>query len=120
MATATKTARTLQATTSNPAGGTTVGGALALATALGGLATLVVTNGGTGPSAGCDAVLEISPDGARWFEYARLTAGTTPGATYAFHVEVPIAVMDLRSRFTGNSGQPVTVEAYFQEVTTLG
>ncbi len=120
MATATKTARTLQAAASNPAGGTTVGGTLALATALGGLATLVVTNGGTPPAAGCSAILDVSPDGARWSEYARLAAGTAPGAAYEFHVEVPPAVMNLRSRFTGNSGQPVTVEAFFQELTALG
>lgn len=120
MATVTKTLRTLQASTSNTAGSTTTGASwLDLTTKFGGVAILKITNGGTGPTVGCDAVLEISGDNSTPYEYSRATAGTTASTAYTFIVEIPIGVMYLRSKFVGNTGQSVTVEAYFQEATSI-
>ena len=119
MATVTKTLRTLQASASNTAGSTTTGTALDLTTKFGGLATLKVTNGGTGPTVACDAILEVSGDNSTWYEYSRATAGTANSGAYVFPVEIPIGIMYLRSKFTGNTGQSVTVEAYFQEATSI-
>lgn len=114
-----KNARTLQSSATNTAGGTTTGTALDLTTRFGGLATLVITNGGTGPTVACDAVLETSRNNSNWYEFSRQTAPTTASAVAVFNVVVPDAVMYLRSVFVGNTGQSVTVEAYYQEMTSV-
>ena len=119
MATATKNRRILQASATNAAAATTTGTGFNLTTAVGGLATLVVTNGGTGPTIACDAILETSSDNTNWYEFSRQTAGVTLSTAYTFNVEVPVGVMYLRSKFTGNTAQGVTVEAYFHEVTSI-
>lgn len=80
---------------------------------------LVVTNGGTGPTVACDAILEASNDNTNWHEFSRQTAGVTPSTAYTFNVEVPVGVMYLRSKFTGNTAQDVTVLARFHEVGAI-
>jgi hypothetical protein len=120
MATAIKTARTLQSSASNAAGGTTNSSTWDLATALGGVLTALVTNGGTAPTIGCDVVVQISTDGAAWKEYTRQTAGLAINGVYPFAVEIPPGVMKARVQFTGNTVQPVTVEAFGQELTSIG
>jgi hypothetical protein len=116
-ASATKTARTLQASTSNAAGATTTGTALDLTTKYGGLAQLTITNGATGPTVGCDAILEASVDNSTWYELGRATHGTSNNLAATYNFDVPPAVMHLRSKFTGNTGQAVTVVAVFHELT---
>lgn len=116
-ASATKTARTLQSSASNPAGSTTTGTGLDLTTRYGGLATAIITNGATGPTVGCDFVIETSRDNTNWYEYARATADKSNSAITTFNVMIPESVMYVRSKFVGNTGQAVTVEAYLQEIT---
>lgn len=116
----TKPARTLQASVSNPAGSTTTGSAVDLTTAPAALATARITNGPTGPTAPCEFILEISADGAAWREFARQTAGATAATSYDFAVEIPAAVMHVRSVFAGNTAQAVTVEATLHELTSIG
>jgi hypothetical protein len=118
--TAVKTARTLQGSVSNAAGGVTAGGTIDLGTALGMLVTGRVTNGSTGPTAACEFVLEVSHDGAGWFEFCRLVSDDGADAVSEFAVELPGPVMRVRSVFEGNTGQPVTVEAYGHELTSVG
>ena len=121
MATALKTLRTLVAAgAANAAGGTTNGATWNLTTALGGLLTALVTNGATGPTVGCDFVVQVSGDGASWKELSRQTAGTTAGGVYPLNYELPAGVMYARPVFTGNTGQGVTVEAFGQELTSIG
>jgi hypothetical protein len=119
MAAPTKTARVLQTSSSNAAAATTTGTALDLTTKFGGLATLTITNGGTGPTIACDAVLEVSRDNTNWTEFSRQTAGVAISTVYTFNIDVPISVMYVRSKFTGNTGQAVTVAGTFMEVTTI-
>lgn len=119
MATATKTARTLQASASNSAGGTTTGTAVDLTTALGLAGTAKVTNGGTGPTVGCDFVIEVSNDNSDWHEWTRQTAGTTASTTYYFPFDLPAPIRYARSKFTGNTGQAVTVECDGHEFTSI-
>ena len=65
MATATKTARTLQASASNGAGATATGTAVDLRTAVGdALVTALVTNGATGPALPCQFIVQVSNDPA--------------------------------------------------------
>lgn len=116
--TAVKTARVLQASATNAAGATATGTALDLTTKYGGLATLTITNGGTGPTLPCDAIIETSRDNTNWAEFSRQTASTANSAVATFNVLIPDAVMYVRSKFTGNTAQDVTVAATFQELTS--
>jgi pseudouridine-5'-phosphate glycosidase len=117
---ATKTARVLQSSASNAAGATTTGSCIDLTTALGMTVTAKITNGSTGPTVGCSFLIDISHDGTNWKEFSRQTAGTSNSAVAEFIVDIPAAVMYLRSRFTGNTGQAVTVEAFGHELTSIG
>jgi hypothetical protein len=121
MATATKTAKTLQASISNAAGATKTGDAVDLRTAVGDLlVTAIVTNGGTGPTIACDFIIQVSNDNSVWREYCRLTAGVTSSTTYTFCVLVPAPAMYVRSVFTGNTGQAVTVAAEGHDYAEIG
>ncbi len=120
MTTALKTARGLFSSSPVAAGGTAVGAGQSLQTALGALVTLVVTNGSTGPTMGCEAIVEISRDGLTWYEFSRQRAGTVASSTYTFHVDVPVSVSHVRPTFSGNTGQAVTAEAFLHELTSIG
>lgn len=120
MAAPTKNPRVLQASVSNPAGSTTTGVTLDLTTKFGGLATLIVTNGGTGPTIGCEVVIQHSRDATNWYDFPSQTMSTTASDVKTFNVIVPEATMYIRSVFRGNTGQAVTVEAYFEELTSIG
>jgi hypothetical protein len=121
MATAIKTLRSLVAAgTSNAAGATTTGTTWNLTTALGGVMTANITNGATGPTIGGDFVVQVSGDGVAWKEYTRQAAGTANNGTYNFAVEIPPGVMYARPVFQTNTGQAVTVEAFGEELTSIG
>jgi hypothetical protein len=118
----TKTAQAVQASTSNSAGGTTTSAAFAINYGVSGVA--VVTNGGTGPNNGCDFVIEVSNDGGTtWFEWDRRTAPKDDSAVtrIPFGLGVGGSGGDMdkyRVKFTGNTGQAVTVQA--DAMTTAG
>lgn len=116
---ATKNARTLVASTSNGAGGTTNGTEWNLSTAYGGIVAAKVTNGGTGPTVGCDFVVYVGEATGVKREFSRQTAPTGNGAVQEFVVEIPPGVMFVNVTFTGNTVQAVTVESYAQELTTI-
>lgn len=121
MASAIKTLRTIvAAATSNGAGSTTNGTTWNLTTALGGVMTANITNGGTGPTIGCDFVVQVSGDGTNWKEFSRQTAPVAASGSYNFAVELPPGVMYARASFQSNTGQAVTVEAFGQELTSIG
>jgi hypothetical protein len=90
VATAIKALRTLVAAgTSNTAGSTTNGTTWNLTTALGGVMTANVTNGATGPTIGCDFVVQISGDGVNWKDASRQTTPTANGGNYPYTFEIP-------------------------------
>jgi hypothetical protein len=120
MATKTSNARTLQASASNAAAATTTGTALDLTTALGLAGTARITNGATGPTVGCDFVLEVSNDNSDWHEWSRQTAGTTSSGVYYFPFDLPPPIRYARSKFTGNTVQAVTVECDGHELSSIG
>ena len=91
----------------------------------GGIVTFRITNGGTGPGAQCEARVLVAHKGSSmpaaaaegtgdldWKQIAVLGGGTTANAsargTYRFGPEVAYIEVE----FTGNTGQPVTVEAH--------
>jgi hypothetical protein len=128
MATWTKTARTLVAAgTSNSSGGTTRG-TLALTTADGGLLTVKMTNGGTGPTVQmiCNVLAahnastpSAGSSGADWKTLYSIGGGTTASAITEQAFDIPAGVMQLEVEFTGNTGQAVVCEAYLSEKTSF-
>ena len=78
-----------------------------------------MTNGSTGPTAPCVARLEVSHDSSTWKTFFRATAQLGNSAVTEWAVEIPPSVMYLRSVFSGNTGQAVTVEALVSELTSL-
>lgn len=127
--TLTKTPRTIvAASTSNSAGGTTRG-TVDLRTAHGGLLTIKMTNGATGPTVQCTANILVAHNsgstptaasaGADWKTLWSVGGGTTNSAVTEQSMDVPPGAMHLEVEFTGNTGQAVTVEAYLSEVTNV-
>lgn len=117
-----KTGQTPQASASNGAGSTTNGSSQAINYGVSGVGK--VTNGGTGPTVGCDFVIEVSNDGGTtWFEWSRQTAGTTSSTAYLFPFALGIGsggdFDHYRTKFTGNTGQAVTIEADAETTVTL-
>lgn len=118
--TATKTGATIQSSTSNSAGGTTTSSARDVSATFGGVLTARITNGGTGPTLPCECRVQGSHDsGTTWLELGRAAGGVANSTAYDLPFEVPAGVMRIRTSFTGNTGQAVTVEAYFQELTSI-
>lgn len=121
MATATKTVTTVVSSAANTAGSTTRG-TVDLRTALGGLVTFKMTNGGTGPTAQCTAAVLVAhntgttptaaSEGSDWKTVAGpFGGGTTANAVTPLSYTFGPEVMHLEVEFTGNTGQSVTVEA---------
>jgi len=120
MSTATKNARTFQASATNTAAGTTTGTAVNLTTALGCSITGKITNGATGPTVACDFVVEVSNDNSTFHEAFRAPAGVANNGVYHFPPVVLSAdIMYARTKFTGNTAQNVTVEAQGHETTSV-
>ncbi len=116
----TKTARTLQASATNSAGQTATGASLDLRSALGLLLSGRITNGATPPTAPCEMIVQVSPNGSTWREYSRQAAGLAASATYEFIVELGPEILWARTVFTGNTAQSVTIEAEGQELSAIG
>lgn len=122
-----KTARTIVASASNAAAGTTRG-AIDLETTYGGYLTLKMTNGATGPTVQCTANVLIAHNatlpatasaGADWKTIASIGGGTTNNGVTEFSIPIDHSIMALEVEFTGNTGQAVTVEAFLSELSTL-
>lgn len=115
----TKSKATIVASASNAAGATTRG-TLNVNDKYGGIVTMKITNGGTGPTVQCEGRVMVSHEdtlptagaaGADWKTIWRFGGGTTNSAvteqSYMFGPEV----RHIQIEFTGNTGQAVTVEA---------
>lgn len=124
-----KTPRTIVAAgTSNTAGGTTRG-TVDLRTAQGGMLTLKITNGATGPTVQCEARILVAHNvgatpaaaaaGADWKTVWKFGGSTNNAVVTEQNYVVDAGVMHLEVEFTGNTGQAVTVEAYLSEITSV-
>lgn len=127
--TLTKNARTLvSAGTSNTAGSTTRG-TVDLRTAQGGVLTMKITNGATGPTVQCEGRVLVAHNGgatptaasagADWKTVWKFGGGTANSAVTEQSYVVDAGVMHLEVEFTGNTGQTVTVEAFLSEITSV-
>lgn len=124
--TLTKTPRTLVAAGTSNAAGATTRGTLSLATAQGGILTMKITNGATGPTIACTGNVLIAHNattptaasaGADWKTLWSFSGLTTNNGIVERSIEIGPGVMQLEAEFTGNTAQAVTVEAFFSEIT---
>lgn len=122
-----KTPRTIVASVSNAAAGTTRG-TIDLETTYGGLLTMKITNGATGPAVQCEgrvlvahnAILPAAASaGADWKTVYTFGGGVVANAVTEMNYLVDPAVMALEVEFTGNTNQAVTVEAFLSELSTV-
>jgi len=115
----TKNDTTIIASASNAAGATTRG-TIDLAAVYGGIVTMKITNGATGPTAQCEGRVLIShadtlptaaSAGADWKTIWRFGGGTAASAVTEQSFQFGPEVRHLEVEFTGNTAQAVTVEA---------
>ena len=115
----TKTDTVLVASTSNAAGATTRG-TIDLSAVYGGIVTMKITNGATGPGVQAEGRVLIShadtlpaagSAGADWKTVWRFGGGTTASAVTEQSFQFGPEVRHLEVEFTGNTVQAVTVEA---------
>ena len=125
--TLTKAARELVAAATSNAAGATTRGTLDLRTTQGGLLTMKMTNGGTGPTVQCEGRVLVAHNagatptaasaGAEWKTVWRFGGGVTASAITEQSSTIDPAVMHVEVEFTGNTGQAVTVEAFLSEIS---
>jgi hypothetical protein len=115
----TKSKSTIVASASNTAGSTTRG-TLTLATVYGGIITMKITNGATGPTLQCEGRVLVSHEdslpsaasaGADWKTVWRFGGGIANSAVTEQSFSFGPEVRHVEVEFTGNTGQAVTVEA---------
>ena len=114
----------LQASASNGAGSTTNSSNLTVG--YGASIIARVTNGATGPTAGCTVNLQVTTDGGTtWVTALSVLAGTAGGTTYAFLFTLGVGGESVgdwataRVQFTGNAAQAVTVQADASSTTSV-
>lgn len=116
----THTLRTIiTAATSNAAGATTTGTVWDNTTKYGGLVTIKLTNGGTGPTVAANAYVYTSADNSAFKLYTKLIGDVTASSVNEWSIEVPAGAMYIRVDVKDNTVQAVTCEAFAQELTTV-
>lgn len=128
-ATATKAARTLIAAATSNGAGSTTRGTLDLRTAFGGLLTIKITNGGTGPTVQAVANVLVAHNtgvtptaasaGTDWKTIYQVGNGTTASTVGEWSIPIEQGVMHLEVEVTGNTGQAVTCEAFVSELSSI-
>lgn len=127
--TATKTPRTLIAASTSNAAGASTRATLDLRTTFGGILTVKITNGATGPTvqAVCNVLIAHNSGstpaagaaGADWKTVAQPGNGTAANTVGEWSFLIDQSVMHLEVEITGNTGQAVTCEAYLSEMTSI-
>ena len=115
-----KYVQSVVASASNAADATTRG-AIDLRSRDGGILTLRITNGATGPTVACEARVMIAHDtgatpatgaeGADWKRVHSVLGSTSNSVITRSTYEFGPGVQHLQVEFAGNTGQAVTVEA---------
>ena len=124
--TLTKSVTTLiAASTSNSAGSTTRGTA-DLRTSIGGILTIKITNGGTGPTVQAQANILVAHNtgstptaasaGTDWKTVYQVGNGTAANTVGEWAYVVPAGAMHIEVEVTGNTGQAVTCEAFLSKI----
>ncbi|MCR4302109.1 MAG: hypothetical protein NUV51_10900 [Sulfuricaulis sp.] len=127
--TLTKTARTLIAAATSNAAGSATRGTVDLRTAQGGMLTIKVTNGATGPTVAPTITVSVAhnagatptagAEGSDWKRMYQVGGDSTNNSVNQWSVDVPPGVMHLQVEVTGNTAQAVTCEAFLSEITSV-
>ena len=127
--TITKTPRTLIAAATSNAAGSTTRGTADLRTAQGGLLTVKVTNGATGPTVPATVNILVAHDagatptaasaGSDWKTIWSFAASTGNNVVTEQSITIDPAVMHVEVEVTGNTAQAVTCEAFLSEITSV-
>jgi len=116
----TKTYTTLiAAATSNTAGSTTTGTAANTSTAYGGAITVKLTNGATGPTVAAQAHVLVSGDNTNFKTLCTFYGDTVNSSVNEFAVDINPGYKYVNVTVDSNTGQTVTCEAFFHELTTV-
>lgn len=117
----------IAAGTSNAADGTTRG-AVDLRTAQGGLLTIKLTNGATGPTVAPQVNILVAhtegatpapaSKGADWKTLWSFSGDTVANSIVEQSISIDPACMHVEVEVTGNTGQPVVCEAILSEITS--
>lgn len=128
-ATATKAARTLIAAATSNAAGATTRGTVDLRTAFGGLLTIKLTNGASGPTVQAEARVLVAHNtgatptaasaGADWKTIYSVGNGITANTVGEWSMAIDQSVMHVEVEVTGNTGQAVTCEAFMSELSSI-
>ena len=126
--TLTKTPRTLIAAGTSNAAGAQTRGTADLRTAQGGLLTVKITNGATGPTVPATVNILIAHNagatptaaaaGAVWKTIWSFAASTGNNVITEQSITIDPGVMHLEVEVTGNTAQAVTCEAFLSEITS--
>ncbi len=126
--TLTKTPRTLIAAATSNAVGAQTRGTADLRTAQGGMLTVKITNGATGPTVPATVNILIAHNagatptaaaaGADWKTIWSFAASTGNSVVTEQSITIDPSVMHLEVEVTGNTGQAVTCEAFLSEISS--
>ncbi len=120
MSTATKNIRTLLAVTTQAATVSFTSSTFDLSTALAGTISARIVNTSTGPTIAASVRVDLSIDGGTtWRTHDLGLAATTAAAIYDYVFDLPESYKTARVVFAGNTAQPVTVECYGHELTSI-
>lgn len=108
---ASKSLSTLQASATQTATSTTTGTAVDISTKDFATVTGIITNGGTGPTLPGTFTIQTSFDNTTFRDAYVFTAGTTASTTYTFTQGIEPGVLYVRSKFSGNTAQSITIAA---------
>ena len=125
-----KTPRTIIASgTSNAVSPAATRGAVDLRTSQGGLLTVKIKNGATGPTAPATVNIMVAHSsgatpatgsaGSDWKTIWSFASSTGNNAVTEQSITIDPAVMHLQVEVTGNTGQAVTCEVYLSEITSV-
>lgn len=111
---------TIQASTSNAAGSSKTSSTVDNTTSYGAVIFGTMTNGGTGPTLPCAAIIDLSNDNSTWAQGMLQTTGSTTASDVTpFYFDLPPTFKYARLRFIGNTGQAVTVVGYSSLLATI-
>lgn len=121
-----KTAVTVLASVSVPAGGTKAspqaagtGAAVDCRSYYGGELTCKLTNGASAPAVAPSLTFQTSPDGTAWFDYWTVAGDTVANSINSNSIPLDRGVMYARVIVYGNTTNSVTAEAGLQAITAV-
>ncbi len=100
--------------------GNTTSGTQTINTGYGGELMVKLTNGATGPTVAAQVQIQISGDNSKFYDFGGPMVGSVANsAVVQWSIDIPIGVMYFKLVAGSNTGQAVTVDADFSNVTGI-